>query len=165
MLGLFFVDNEGSSWIDEMKKLLCKQYNAKPILYFWWHQKPIGTDETLTCLRKELKKFGFFPVFAKTQDKCYMFTVIDFIVNPLENLNKIHSEWSRKYCLHEWSLPQDELKKEVENWIEEKQKEGKSGMSAIPRILFVVSCVTEMDCSKQVFCTENIRAHLIPVRL
>ncbi|NIA12396.1 MAG: hypothetical protein GWP10_22445 [Nitrospiraceae bacterium] len=166
MLGLFFVDNEGDGWISEMEKILCsKECNGKPITYFWWHQRPIGTDETLTCLRKDLKELGFFPIFAKTKDKCYMFTVVDFIVDPLEKLDEIQSEWGRKYCLYEWGLPQNELKKKVKKWTEEKQKEGKVGKSANPSILFATSCVTEMDCSKQVFHVKNIRANLIPIRL
>ncbi|SMO49649.1 hypothetical protein SAMN06269117_10716 [Balnearium lithotrophicum] len=165
MLGLFFVDNKGSSWINEMNEVLYGQEcKGKPVVFFWWHQKPKGTDKTLTYLQNELKKFGFFPIYAKTQDGCYMFTAVDFIVNPLENFEKIKSSWGKKYCLYKWSS-QDEIKKDIESEIEEKQKKDKTGITSIPKVLFVISCVIEIDCSKQVFHQENIRANLIPIEL
>ncbi len=166
MVGLFFVDNTGEDWIEDMKEIICnneKNKDRKPVLYFWWHQKPEGKDETLSLLREQLKKCGFFPIFARTRNKCYAFTAVDCIVNPVENLSKIQSEWKSKYFLHTWGKPKEELLQLIETWIEEKQKEGKAGRTAIPGVLFVVSSVTEVDCSKEIFSTQGKRAHLVRV--
>ncbi len=166
MVGLFFVDNNEEDWIEDMKKTICnneKNKDCRPVLYFWWHQRPKDPEETLFLLREQLKKCGFFPIFAKTMNKCYIFTAVDFIVDPVENLSKIKSEWKLKYFLHTWEKSKEKLLQLIEKWIEEEQKKGKAGRTAIPKVLFVISSVTEVDCSKEVFSTEPKRAHLIRV--
>ena len=166
MVGLLFVHNEGEDWIEDMKNVICnndENTNCRPVLYFWWHQRPDGKDETLSLLKEQLKKCGFSPIFAKTKNKCYIFTAVDFIVDPVENLSKIQSEWKSKYFLHTWEKSKEELLQLIEKWIEEEQKKGKAGRTAIPKVLFVISSVTQVDCSKEVFSTEPKRTHLIRV--
>ena len=152
MISLFFVDNKGEEWIKEMRSLINEK--QKPVAYFWWHQRPVGTETTLTCLRKELDDIGFFPIFARTHNRCYLFTVIDFIVDPVENLDELQQRW-KSYYLGEWASKK-EIKKKVKEW----EEEGK-----VPKILFLVSSVTEIDCSKEIFEYCGIRAHIFPIRL
>jgi len=121
MFGLFFVDNEGDEWICEMKELInCKR---KPVVYFWWYQKPKGKDETIRKMNLQLEKTGCVLVFAKAKEQCYLFTVVDFVLNPIEKLNKIRLMWGEKYYLHDWwTLPPDKLKKRIEIEIKEIQE-------------------------------------------
>ncbi len=107
------------------------------------HQNPEGRDNTLKELRKAINYYGFFPVFAKTLEKCYLFTVVDFFEDPVENLDKIqNSEYSLK---ESWNLSKEELIKRIEN---EKKIKGKLSNR---KILFIVSSISDIDCYKTIF--------------
>ena len=96
-------------------------------------------------------------------NKCYIFTAVDFIVDPVENLSKIQSEWKLKYFLHKWEKSKEKLLQLIEKWIEEEQKKGKAGRTAIPKVLFVISSVTQVDCSKEIFKKRGKRGHLLKI--
>jgi len=138
----------------------------KPILYFWWHERPEGKEKTLSILREMLKKFGFFPVFGRTSEGCYIFTVVDFIENPVENIEEIKRKWGNKYYLRLWGGDEEEIRKKVEEWKDEYRKRGERGDRGYPRILFVVSSVSKVDCSSaEIFSKKGSRDHLKVVEL
>jgi hypothetical protein len=77
MIALYCVDSQASFWVEEMKSLM----GSKPIVFFWWHQSPDGREKTVERLRQQLKETGFFPVYVKSGDVIYAFTIVDFFYN------------------------------------------------------------------------------------
>jgi len=145
--GLYFADedlkNPNESWLGEMIKLF-KEAGKPCILYFWWHQNPVGREETLSELKKVIKQYKAFPIIAFAENKIRAIFRVEDFANVKEGA--IPAEWAS--C------------ERYDYWKNEKYKEEDQN----PKILFKI---TKIKLVKKPFKTHidttRSREHMWPL--
>ena len=160
MLVLYCIDTKiGEDWIKDM----INRKGNLPIVYFWWHQLPDGSENTLTKMRRQLETVKFIPIYIKTDKNYYLLTAVDFENgNPI---TKLDENWNEKYELAwPWHLAvvegcEDKLLEIFDEW------ERESWKNHIPRILFSVSSITKLEGKPQAIKSWNIHARLACIEI
>jgi len=139
MLALYCADSKyGEDWLPDMQDML----ERTPVVYFWRHQLPDGSMETVEKLREQINQVGFIPIYLKVKENYYLLIAIDFVLDA--TIEGIPDEWAKKYVLaYPLSLA---LKRHInknreflEKWSQHKWKGRK------PRILFAVSSIQQIN--------------------
>ena len=124
--GLYFADASLEGWLNEMGNQF-KESDKPCILYFWWHQNPVGREKTLNALKEVLKRYKDFPILAFADNKLKAAIRIEGFLNVQEE--DIPEEWSNCEGYKYWK--NREYKQE--NWNKK------------PKILFKVSKIKKID--------------------
>jgi len=150
--GLYFVDNNNA--IKNTEEMIAHLKNKPCTLYFWWHQKPEGRDETLEALRKKLEKDGYFYIFAIQKGKCVgRYKVQDFFVLKDPYSDELPKNWKNCAIAEIW-FDSEKRKETVEKWMEEHGKKG-----GTPKVVFKITEVKKLNSEA---LKKGKKAQIIP---
>ena len=150
--GLYFADSKHA---EEDVRIITEHLKEKPCtLYFWWHQQPEGTKETINELKERIQEKGYFHIYAIQEGKCIVrYKVKDFFVFKDLFKDKLPESWKDCKMAEIW-FDLNERKKAIENWIKNYGKR-----AGKPKILFKITEVKKLNSGA---LKKGKRAQIIP---
>ncbi len=153
IIGLYFVDNHDA--IKNTKEMISHLKNKPCTLYFWWHQRPEGTEETLQGLEEILEEKDYFYIYAIQNKKCVgRYKVEDFVVLDDPYSDKLPKDWQECELGDIW-FDLESRKKYIDSFI---QKDGP--IKGTPRVLFKITEVKEFNIDTD---KKGLKGQILPL--